>query len=161
MKNYCLLAATLLFVFTGCFGPKKAKTEVKEVHKLGWWSKNANMKIESFEVKIVESNLNLFNSTSKISYTISGTMKSNAGWEPYIGEVHVSEQYEQADSAKQVSVHTFTPVMHTKSNKKHDGGETKFKFTNEHTVSSYKWGENKFRLVCGDFVTELVLFQKK
>ncbi|HTF03768.1 MAG TPA: hypothetical protein VK826_07065, partial [Bacteroidia bacterium] len=106
-------------------------------------------------------NLSLFNSTSKISYTISGTMKSNAGWEPYIGEVHVSEQYENKDSSNQVSVHTFTPVMHTRSNKKFAGGETKFKFTNEHTVSSYKWGDNRFRFVCGDKVTEIVLHQRK
>jgi hypothetical protein len=153
--------AATAFLFSGCVGPKKAKTEVKEIHKLGWWTKNSNMTIESFEVKVVESNLSLFNTTSKISYTISGTMKSNAGWEPYIGEVHVLEQYEQADSMKQVSVHRFTPVMHTRKNKKFTGGETKFKFTNEHTVSSYSWGQNRFRFVCGDFVTEIVLHQRK
>jgi hypothetical protein len=159
--KYFIASIAVVLVFAGCFGPKKAKCEVKEVHKLGWWSKNANMKVESFEVKVVESNLNLLNSTAKISYTISGTMKSNAGWEPYIGEVHVSEQYESRDSTSQMAVHTFTPVMHTKRNKKHAGGETKFTFTNEHTVSSYRWGENKFRFMCGDFATEIVLQQKK
>ncbi len=159
--KYIAVALLSLFVFSGCFGPKKAKCEVKEVHKLGWWTKNANMKIESFEVKVIESNLNLFNSTAKISYTITGTMKSNKGFEPYIGSVHVSEMYENKDSANQVSVHTFTPVMNTKNNKKFGGGDTKFKFTNEHTVSAYRWGQNRFRFVCGDFVTEINLDQKK
>jgi len=159
--KYFVVAFTLLLTLTACFGPKKVKCEVKEVHKLGWWTKNANMKIESFEVKVIESNLNLFNTTAKISYTITGTMKSNKGYEPYIGEVHVSEQYEMADSANQISVHTFTPVMNTKANKKFAGGETKFRFTNEHTLSSYKWGQNRFRFVCGDFVTEINLDQNK
>jgi hypothetical protein len=159
--RYIVAAIFVVAVFCGCFGPKKAKCDVKEVYKLGWWTKNPNMRIESFEVKVVESNLNLFNTTAKISYTIKGTMKANAGYEPYIGEVHVSEQYENRDSANMVSVHTFTPVMGTKSSKKAKGGETKFSFTNEHTVQSYKWGENKFRFVCGDFVTEINLAQKK
>lgn len=159
--KYMIIAVAFLVTLSACFGPKKAKCEVKEIHKLGWWTKNANMKIESFEVKVIESNLNLFNTTAKISYTITGTMKSNKGYEPYIGEVHVSEVYENKDSASQISVHTFTPVMNTKSNKKFGGGDTKFRFTNEHTVSSYKWGQNRFRFVCGDFVTEINLEQKK
>lgn len=159
--RYFAAAIFVVAVFCGCFGPKKAKTEVKEVYKLGWWTKNPNMKVESFTVKVVEGNLNLFNTVAKISYTITGTMKANAGYEPYIGEVHVSEQYENKDSANMVAVHTFTPVMSTKSSKKAKGGETKFSFTNEHTVHAYKWGENKFRLQCGDFVTEIKLNQNK
>lgn len=161
MTKYFVAAIVASFVFTACFGPKKPKCEVKEIHKLGWWTKNSNMKIESFEVKIVENNLSSTNPIARISYTITGTMKSNPGWLPYIGEVHVSEQYEKPDSVNQIAVHTFTPVMHTKSKKNAPGGEKKFSFTNEHTVSCYHSGENKFRLVCGDFVTELVLQQKK
>lgn len=159
--RYFILAIATLFVFSGCFGPKKAKCEVKEIHKLGWWSKNANMRIESFEVKVIENSLSMFNTTAKVSYTITGTMKTNPGWEPSIGSVHVSEQYENRDSTNMISVHTFTPVMETTGKKKHPGGETKFKFTNEHTVSTYRWGQNRFRFVCGDFVTEINLDQKK
>lgn len=163
MKNAIAVFFTVVISFIGlqsCFGPKKAKCEVKEVHKLGWWSKNPNMKIESFEVKVIGDNLNLFNNIAMISYTITGTMKSNKGWEPYIGEVHVSEQYEGGDTS-QVAVHTFTPVMHTKSSKSYAGGEKKFSFTNQHTVSSYRWGANRFRFVCGDFQTEITLQQQK
>ncbi len=161
MKFKLFSALALFFFLSSCFGPKKAKTEVKEVYKLEWWAKNANMKIESFEVKIIESNLSLFNTTAKVAYTITGTMKSNKGYEPYIGSVHVSEQYVKTDSLNQIAVHTFTPVMRTKNSKNYSGGETKFKFTNEHTVSTYGWGENKIRFVCADFVTEIVLQQKK
>jgi hypothetical protein len=158
------LLAVAAFTFIGlpgCFGPKRAKTEVKEVHKLDWWAKNPNITIESFEVKIVESELNLFNHIAKISYTIKGKMKSNDGWEPKISSVHVSEQYLPADTLGQISVHTFTPIMVTKSSKKAKAGETSFSFTNEHTVSSYRWGQNRFRFICGDFVTEFTLDQKK
>lgn len=161
MSKYIVVACALVLSLSACIGSKKVKCEVKEVHKLGWWSKNANMKIESFEVKVIESNLTPEHTTAKISYTITGTMKSNKGYEPYIGEVHVSEQYEMADSINQIAVHRFTPVMKTKSNKKSVGGETKFRFTNEHTVSTYKWGQNRIRFVCGDFVTEINLEQKK
>jgi hypothetical protein len=159
--KYFIASLAVVLAFSGCFSPKKAKCEVKEVHKLGWWTKNANMHIESFEVKVVENNLSLFNTVAKISYTISGTMRSNAGFEAFISEVHVSEHYENKDSANQVAVHAFTPVMSTQSKKKAPGGETKFSFTNEHTVQSYKWGENRFRFVCGDFVTEIKLQQNK
>lgn len=159
--KYFIASIAIVIAFCGCFGPKKAKCEVKEVYKLEWWTKNANMRVESFEVKVIESNLTLFNTTAKISYTITGTMKSNPGWEPSIGSVHVSEQYENKDSANQVAVHTFTPVMETKQNKKSRGGETKFSFTNEHTVHSYRWGPNRFRFVCEDFVTELTIDQRK
>ena len=159
--KYILASLAIVLAFSGCFGPKKAKCDVKEVYKLDWWTKNANMRVESFEVKVIESNLNLFNHTAKVSYTITGTMKANAGFEPSISMVHVSEQYENRDSANMVAVHTFTPVMATTSNKKAKGGETKFTFTNEHTVNTYRWGQNKIRFVCGDFVTEINLDQKK
>ena len=158
------LALTLVFV-SGCSilgkGPGKAKTQVPVTYKLGWWAKNSNLKVESFEVKIVESNLNLFNITAKVAYTITGTMNANAGWEPYIGSVHVNERFDQTDSTKKIAIVTFTPVMNTKKNKNQKGGLTKFTFTNEHLITSYQWGENKFRFVCGDFMTELKLDQKK
>ena len=150
-----------LLSLTGCFGPKRAKTELKEVHKLDWWAKNPNITVKSFEVKVIESELNLFNHYAKVSYTITGTMKHNDGWDPYLSGVHVSEQYEPADTLGQISVHTFTPIMQTKSSKKAKAGEESFSITNEHIVSSYRWGQNRFRFVCGDFVTEIFLDQKK
>lgn len=156
-----ILSAISFVGLQSCFGPKRAKTEVREIHKLDWWTKNANITIESFEVKVAESNLNLLNHIAKISYTVTGKMKSNPGWEPDIASVHVSEQYLPYDTLGQISVHTFTPIMVTKSSKKAKGGEKSFSFTNEHTVSSYRWGQNKFRFICGEFVKEITLDQKK
>jgi len=165
MKKVGILIVILATILSGCAlfgkGSGKAKTQVPVTYKLGWWAKNANLKVESFEVKILENALNVENTTAKVAYTITGTMKANAGWEPYVGSVHVSEHYEKTDSTNKVAVLEFTPVMNTKKNKKQAAGNTRFKFTNEHLLNSYQWGINTFRFVCGDFVTELKLDQKK
>lgn len=165
MNKIGVIIIVLWAIVSGCAvlgkGPGKAKTQVAVTYKLGWWAKNANLNVESFEVKIIESNLNLFNTTAKVAYTITGTMKANAGWEPYIGSVHVSEHFENSDSIKQVAVVEVTPIMNTKKNKKQAAGVTRFKVTNEHLVNAYQWGTNTFRFVCGDFITELKLDQKK
>lgn len=165
MKKVGMLVVLMATILSGCAilgkGPGKAKTKVPVTYKLGWWAKNANLKVESFEVKIIENALNLFNTTAKVSYTISGTMKANAGWEPYVGSVHVSEHFEKSDTTQQVAVINVTPIMNTKKNKKQAAGVTRFKFTNEHLVNTYQWGSNTFRFICGDFVTEIKLDQKK
>jgi hypothetical protein len=65
-----------------CFHTKKAKHEVPVTYNVDWWAKNAKLTIQQFDIKVEDTNLNLLNNQAKISNTISGIMKSNAGWKP-------------------------------------------------------------------------------
>ncbi|GAB4147765.1 MAG: hypothetical protein Fur0041_21620 [Bacteroidia bacterium] len=159
MKTILMLFFSFLLI--SCYGPGKARHEVPVTYNLGWWAKNPNIQLESFEVSVEENQLNLLNQKAKIRYTIKGKMKANAGWKPYIEKVHVSERFVTDDSLHRKAELVFTPVMNSKRSKKFEGGMIPFEFTNEHIVSSYQWGKNHYEFICGSFSKQFTLEQKK
>ncbi len=156
-----LLIALVSISLISCFHPKKAKHDVPVTYHVDWWAKNANLTIQQFDVKVEEANLNLLNNQAKLSYTISGSMKSNAGWKPYIETAHISERVIPCDTLQNCVEITITPVMNTVKKKKYPGGEKAFSFTNEHIVRAIRWGQNRFVIRCGNDTKTIELYQKK
>ena len=170
---YILLAIAIIIIGFYCyltnFGKKeilsnetkKTKTEIPITYNIGWWSYQSGLIINDLDVKIVESNLNLFSSKSLISYKIKGHIKFDGKWKPYIKEVHISERLNKKDPNLFYRTIELTPIVGVKKNKKLNGSKVSFEFTNEHIITSTNWGLNKLKIVCENKEKVIDFFQGK
>lgn len=148
----------------------KQKRDVPVVYQLGWWAHQEILQVESFEVEVVHSHLNLFNSISLIRYTIKGFLNHSGGGVPYIRSVHHSEQrvhqgnefLEEEQNVIPVHAHIqITPVVAFKDLKKRVGVPVSFEFSNEYKLTSLRWGQNHFKFSCAVFDRHIYLTQRK
>ena len=141
-------------------GPAEPRNQTEITYNIGWWSHQDGLTIDKFEIKIVDSRLNLFNSRSLISYTIEGTMTDAKNWEPYLEKIHISERF-QIDSTMRTGIIEITPIIGVKEKDDYNGGQIEFKTTNELIIESFHWGNNKLLFKCGNSQKELELKQRK
>ena len=141
---------------------RKLKREIPITYNIGWWSNQKILTIEKFTVDIIESKLNLFNNKTLISYTITGQLKYDHYWKPYIKEVHLSERVLITDIAQDIdAVIEITPVVAVKNDKSKKDGEISFGFKNEHIINSMHWRTNKIKLICGTHEKTIKVYQLK
>lgn len=164
-----LLVTLALYLYATDFGrrelltnaPKKAKYEVPITYTTGWWAYQDSLSVNSLDVEVEESKLNVFNNRSLISYRISGEIKY-AHWLLKIKEVHVSERMINDTTLNYNRIIELTPIVATvKQDKESKGGVAKFNFKNEHLVYSTNWGTNRIKFVCGDREQIIELKQRK
>ncbi len=150
----------------------KQKKQVPVVYKLGWWASQRMLEVTSFEVTVIKSQLNLFNSISQISYTVKGWLQAGSFGVPYIQAVHHCEQLEDMQdsfsegnvSVLSSQVHALiqlTPIVGLKNVKKHSTGRIPFEITNEYRITSLRWGTNNFKFSCAGIESVIHLSQRK
>lgn len=163
------------FLFAKQLRPRKPKLEVPTTPQIGWWSHQKLLTIDRFEVNVLEGKLNLLNKSALLSYTITGTLAGENGWQPHIQRLHVAQRF--SDGYQQIGQPSFstdkmsdeaphaiidlTPIVSTKKQKNYTGKRIPFHFTNELPFTSFKWGENRIRFKCGMHWQDIVLHQSK
>ncbi|NDW09599.1 hypothetical protein [Dysgonomonas sp. 520] len=172
----CLVAVSLLFTSCGLLSndPRKPKNQIKMIREIGWCGNQNLLQIDSLEVKVLESNLNLFTSKSLVSYTVKGRLKNRTHpqvtkTKAYIDKVLVSEyidtKYVSMNDSVGLSISgkeiRITPIVATKQMKEETEEESEFSFTNEYTVHSMNWGQNSIQFICGEKTAEIGLYQRK
>jgi hypothetical protein len=141
---------------------RKAKHEVPVTYELGWWSNQNDLHIDSFSVSLLDSNLNMFNSKSLISYTVKGHLTYIGSWKPFIKKVHLSERFLTKDKRDTTDAEIIiTPIVDTKQDNTKNGGTVPFAFTNQLLQNSFHWGSNKILFRCGAFQQMIEVWQKK
>jgi len=143
---------------------KELKTpnyEIPITYNIGWWSYQKGLTIDEFDIKIKESNLNLFNSKSLISYKIKGKIKHKQEWKPEIKEVHISERINKDTTQNYSRIIEITPVVKVVNDRNLKKGVKKFEFKNEHIITSANWGDNYILFKCYDKEKIIMLCQKK
>jgi len=153
--------------------PRDPKLEISETNEIGWWSYQESIKVDSFQVKFVESKLNLFNSKSLIEYTVKGKLSNDIHWRPSIKKIHISQRflrrydrdlhpYLDSDTTKiPEAIIEITPVIKVTNDDNYNGEEIEFEFTNELKLESFHWGNNWVRFQCTDKQQDLILKQRK
>lgn len=141
--------------------PRKPRLEIPVTYNIGWWSDQKALSVDSLQVDILESKLNLFNSKSLISYKISGHLNYEGHWQPIIEEVHISERINLDTTLNCDRIIEITPIIEDKENKNTNGGSDKFEFKNEHTITSSHWGINRIKIICGQKEQTIELRQSK
>jgi hypothetical protein len=123
-------------------GPREPKNQVETTFEIGWWSNQDGLTVDNLEIEIIDSRLNLFNSKSLVSYTVSGTMTGSKNWEPYLKKIHISERFVNTDSTSRVGLIELTPLIGVKENDSYVDNKIPFKATNELMMESFHWGNN-------------------
>ena len=173
-----LLSMVAYFLYSTDFGrksssspdPERLNLEIPVTYNIGWWSYQEALSIDSLNVEIIESRLNLFNGQSLVSYKVSGRLNYEGSWQPrvnyegywqpYIKEVHISERLNSDapldyDGTAEITplhfdrVIEITPIIGVKRNKGANDGSEMFEFKNEHIITSGQWGINRIKFVCG------------
>ena len=157
----------------GDFHPREPKNEIAVTYEIGCWSYQDELQVESFKVKTIKSELNIFNSESLISYTTKGILTGKKGWKPYIYKVHMSQRfireynrklhpYLDKDTVKlpEAIIET-TPIVQVKEDKNYNGEKIPYEFTNELKLISFHMGANWLRIQCKEKYTDIILVQRK
>ena len=162
LAYYFLLPKLLLYSLST--EPRNPKVEITETHSIGWWSKQEALSVDTFEVKIIDSKLNLFNSKSLINYRIKGNLSYKKGWRPYIKEIHLSERFltHSNDSINNPdAIIEITPVVGAEDDESYNGEKIGFDITNEKKMNSFHWGNNRIRFKCLQEINDIMLSQRK
>lgn len=160
---YYFLLPRLIFLSLST-EPRSPKVQIPETHLIGWWSKQEALTVDTFEVKIIESRLNLFNSKSLIKYRIKGSLNYDKGWKPFIKEIHLSERFLKNlnDSIDYPdAIIEITPIIAAENDDNYNGERIEFDITNEKTINSFHWGNNKLRFKCLEIINDINLSQRK
>jgi len=160
---YYFLLPKLLF-YNLSTEPRNPKIEIMETHSIGWWSNQEALTVDTFEVEIIESKLNLFNSKSLISYRLKGNLTYKKGWRPFIKEIHISERFltHSNDSIDYPdAIIEITPIIGAKDDESYNGEKIDFDVTNEKIINSFHWGNNRLRFKCLEKINDIVLAQRK
>ncbi len=153
--------------------PRNPKLQIPETANIGWWAYQDALTVDTFQVELIESKLNLFNSKSLIRYTVKGQLSYKGHWKPSIKDIHVSQmflrQYDKelhpyldSDTAQTPeALISVTPVIKVMNDEDYNGEELDFEFTNEIRLESFHWGNCRVRFQCSDKWKDLVLEQRK
>ena len=141
--------------------PRKPKLEIPVTYNIGWWSDQKALNIDSLQVDIVESRINLFNSKSLVSYKVYGHLNYERQWQSKIKEVHISERINIDTTLHCDRIIEITPVVDENESKKVKGESHVFEFKNEHLITSNHWGINRIKFICGQKEQTIELQQYK
>lgn len=141
--------------------PLKAKHELPITYSIDWWAYQDSLAIDRLDVNIKESNLNIFNSTSLISYQIIGRISFFHSL-LMVKEVHISERINNDTTLNCDRIIELTPIVESIGDRdegKHD--ILNFNIQNEHLIKSNHWGINRIKFICGDKEQIIELRQTK
>jgi hypothetical protein len=163
MKRAILLLAAVL---AGCLGPhvRSPDSDVPFVYPVGWWSYQDGLQIQSLEVKVLDSRLNLLNHKTLAQITITGemTVSKTINWRPSITKAHLSEKIVTVNNRNDLEAEiTVTPIIDVEKDKSYDGGKIPFSIKQEIILNSMGWGKNTFVIVSGGLKQAVTVGQGK
>ncbi|MGD9006838.1 MAG: hypothetical protein PVG41_02895 [Desulfobacteraceae bacterium] len=160
-KSKFIIACTICILFCfSCGGPRWPRSDVKVINKTGWWPYQNEMQIESFNVEVVEAPLNLFNNEALIAIKITGSIKNDKKWMPYIDMVQISENF-IPDDRSLTKEYTVVPVVAVENDDDYLGENILFNTKIEYIIKTNQWGQNIVYFKCRDIRKEIVLHQRK
>jgi hypothetical protein len=161
MKNLILLS---LLILCGCsIGPhvRSPRPDVPFIYELGWWANQNEIVVQSIDIKVLDSRLNLFNDKTLVEIVITGEFKpQKKAWRPNIRTVHLSEKAVKGEKNAE-GVITLTPIMGFEKDGSYDGNILPFSVRQEIILNSMNWGANTFHIVCGGIDKILIVSQRK
>lgn len=163
-----LLIAILGYLYIGGFAginflehrPRPPIIEIPITYNIEWWGLQNTLYVDSFNVDIVDSKLDLFSHKSLIFYKISGHIKGTEQSLSFIESVHMSERFNRDTSLHCDRIIEITPIVATKDNKGSQGNKH-FSFKNEYIITSTHFGINKIKFICGPYQKAIELIQRK
>ena len=162
--SFSFLAVAVVALTAGCAsGPRVRRADVRVERTVGWWSHQDELKVEKLEVRVVEANLNLFNSKALVEYELAGTIANSRGWRPYVDRLFVSQRYTGSETERGGRRAEFevVPVIRAKQDKSYGGERVGFSIVVQEIVESGGWGQTDYVVRSGDLKRSFQLIQRK
>lgn len=122
-----------------------------------------DIQIADLTAGIVKADLCVLDDRALVRFRIVGTLQhGQAGWRPFIKEVHISEYLPQGEEdAGSLSEIVLLPVVGVKRDRHYEGESVPFDVKIEHIVHTFQYLENKYVIRCGPLERELLLYRDK
>jgi len=155
----------LILIFTaGCLSHHvpRPKSDVDFTYKIGWWPYQDGLTVQTLSTEVVDSTLNLFNSTTLIRIKIKGSIQYRNRWEPKIEKVHIAEEVVVGGNfTNSLATIRLQPIIGVKENDNYAGDPMPYDLTQELHIHSMGWGSNTFHIICAGITNKVNLMQMK
>ena len=174
------LVTAAYFFLRNLSRPLKAKCEVPETDRLGWWSYQKELEILKFEAHLASTALNLIRNQTLLHYSMTVRFKGSKEWRPRVGAIHCSEDFlsfnpdnvpfpegfqgladEQEPPETPEARLKLTPIIKVTHDPTYQGESLQCTFTNERVISAFHYGQNSIRIVAGPHHQDIVFYQRK
>lgn len=159
------LVAAVYFILIETVEPDlpNPKSDVPIEYKIGWWSNQKGLSVQTLETNVIFDQLNLFNSTALVEYRIQGTITNTQKWRPYIRAVHLSERWVSTPENFKIPTATIvlTPIVASKSDESYNGETIKFNIKIQDYLKSGGWGNNQYFVTSQTQESKIELHQRK
>ena len=127
---------------------------------IGWWGYQDALHITGMDVELPGGQLGLLKGGAVIRFHIHGSLVSaKRGWRPHIGKVHISQRFVRGANGEQAGEIALTPVVEVAEDAAYVGEPQSVDLQVGETVSTYRWGQNRYLIRCGPIEKELQLFR--
>jgi hypothetical protein len=143
-------------------GPSPGETSgtVPITRTIGWWGYQDALHITGVDVELVGGQPGSQKADATIRFHIQGSLVSaKRGWRPRIDAVHISQRFVQAANREQAAEIDLTPVVQVTKDAAYMGEPQAVDLLVDETVSTYRWGQNRYIIRCGPIEKELQLFR--
>ena len=127
---------------------------------IGWWGYQDALHITGMDVELVGGQPGSQKADATIRFHIQGSLvPAKRGWRPRIDAVHISQRFVQAANLEQAGEIELTPVVQVTKEAAYMGEPQAVDLHVDETVSTYRWGQNRYIIRCGTIEKELQLFR--
>jgi hypothetical protein len=144
----------------GATPPGAAAGTVPITRTIGWWGYQDALHITGLDVELVGGQPGSKKADATIRFHIQGSLvPAKRGWRPRIEAVHISQRFVQAANREQAGEIELTPVVQVTNEAAYMGEPQAVDIQIDETVSTYRWGQNRYIIRCGTIEKELQLFR--
>lgn len=165
----CLGAALALLVACARPEPKapQAATPVAAAggtvpitRTIGRWDYQDALHVAGMDVELVGGQPGSQKDDAVIRFRLHGSLVSaRRGWRPRIESVHISQRFVQGAGGEPAGEIELTPVVQVTQDASYIGEPQPLDLRVDETVSTYRWGQNRYIVRCGTIEKELQLFR--
>lgn len=159
-----LLVACIVTI--GCGRERKPTSSIPVTSKVSWWPYTKNLSVDKLNVTRINERgnaLNLFNSKFDLSIQLSGLVRGQPGWRPYVSELHIAEVRDNplSNDGPYVARLLITPVIGVVEDETYTDQTIRWSIRYVRHGRTMGWGVNRFFIQCLNVEKAIDIVQRK
>lgn len=157
------VAITIVVIAAGCERPAPTPT-IPVTSQVSWWPYQKNLTVDALDVSRINEDkpLNLMNSRFELAFRLSGIVRGQPGWRPYIREVHIAEvRVNPGSENDHVARLVVTPVADVVEDRNYADAPIRWNVRFIRPKQTMGWGINRFMIASGQRTATVEVEQQK
>lgn len=127
---------------------------------IGRWDYQDALHVAGMDVELAGGQPGSQKDSAVIRFRLHGSLVSaKRGWRPRVESVHISQRFVHGADGEQAGEIELTPVVEVTKDTSYMGEPQALDLRVDETVSTYRWGQNRYIVRCGTIEKELQLFR--